>query len=228
LKTNMFELTLTKLYRRRPLTTYDSVQAVITAVTRNRKVFADIKSPGCYLDLGCGWPAKNPEFCHLDYNWRPGVDVCWDVKRGLPLPDAYVSGIFTEHMIEHLRFDDTLALFAECRRVLRPGGVLRIVVPDGELYLCGYARHQAGEAVQLPYSEDDASRFPIATPIVSVNRIFRDYGHQFIWDFETLRAALLRSGFSTVERCSFGQGKNPKLVRDSQSRQVESLYLEAI
>ena len=226
--TSVLNSALTKLYRRRPLTTYGKVQALIAAVTRNRKVFANIKAPGCYLDLGCGWPDTNPDFCNLDYNWRPGVDVCWDVTRGLPLDDGYVSGIYSEHMIEHLRFDDALALFGECRRVLRPGGVFRIVVPDGELYLCGYAKHQAGEAARIPYSDGDAKRFAIATPIVSVNRIFRDHGHQFIWDYETLRAGLLRNGFSTVERCSFGQGKDPKLIRDSESRQVESLYVEAI
>jgi hypothetical protein len=43
----------------------------------------------------------------------------------------------------------------------------------------------------MPYGDDDRREFPLTTPIVRVNRIFRGHGHQFIWDFETLRDALL-------------------------------------
>ena len=140
---------------------------------------------------------------------------------------VYVAGIFTEHMIEHLAIRDALALFRECRRVLRPGGVLRIVVPDGEIYLAEYAKHRAGQPAIMPYGEEDRREFSLATPMVSVNRIFRAHGHQFIWDFETLRDALLGAGFTRVERCAFGQGRDAKLIRDSKQRRIESLYVEA-
>jgi hypothetical protein len=79
----------------------------------------------------------------------------------------------------------------------------------------------------MPYADCDKSAFPVVTPIVSVNRIFRDHGHQFMWDYETLRLALLRCGFTNVERCSFGKGADPKLLRDTKGRAVESLYVEA-
>jgi predicted SAM-dependent methyltransferase len=163
----------------------------------------------------------------LDQSWHPGVDVCWDVTRGLPFADHYIGGIFTEHMLEHLAIPDALALLAECRRVLRVGGVLRVVVPDGQLYLTEYAKHVAGGIAHMPYADADKSAYPVATPIVSVNRIFRDYGHQFIWDYETLRLALLRCGFMSVERRSLGKGADPKLLRDTEGRAVESLYVEA-
>jgi len=79
----------------------------------------------------------------------------------------------------------------------------------------------------MPYAEDDAHNFPFVTPMISVNRIFRDHGHQFIWDYETLRLALLRAGFANVKKRAFGEGADPKLLRDTPSRQVESLYVEA-
>jgi predicted SAM-dependent methyltransferase len=138
-----------------------------------------------------------------------------------------MAGIFTEHMIEHLAVRDALALLRECRRILLRGGVMRIVVPDGELYLAEYAKHRAGQPASMPYGEEDRREFPLTTPIVSVNRIFRAHGHQFIWDFETLRDALLVAGFTRIERCAFGQGRDAKLIGDSQHRRVESLYIEA-
>jgi predicted SAM-dependent methyltransferase len=216
----------TKIGLHRPISSYSKVQEFISAVTRNRHIFANKKSEGCYLDLGCG-PNIDPAFCNLDFRWRPGVDVCWDATRGLPFSDAYVSGIFTEHMLEHVELKLALQILRECRRVLRVGGVLRIVVPDGELYLSEYAKHLAGDAINMPYAEDDKSDFEIVTPMVSINRIFRSHGHKFIWDYETLRMALRDAGFTRVERRAFGVGLDSKLLRDSPIRQVESLYVEA-
>ena len=233
----MFDFSNTKFSIHRPISSYGKVQTliralirnrdiVVGAIIRNRGIFADRKMRGCYLDLGCGLNI-GPDFCNLDYDWRPGVDICWDVTRGLPFSNEYVGGIFTEHMLEHIAFGNALALLAECRRILRVGGTLRIVVPDGELYLSEYAKHVAGSTAHIPYSEYDASSFPFVTPIISVNRIFRNHGHQFIWDFETLRLALLRAGFTTVKKRAWGEGDDPRLIRETKHRRVESLYVEA-
>jgi predicted SAM-dependent methyltransferase len=216
----------TKLSFGRSLTSYSKVQNIIGQVIRNKKLFANVKTEGCYLDLGCG-PNIDPSFCNLDYSWRPGIDVCWDVTRGLPFKNEYVGGIFTEHMIEHFEFEDALALFKECRRVLKPTRTLRIIVPDGEIYLSKYAKHLAGEKAIMPYFDHDEEDFPFVTPMISVNRIFRFHGHRFIWDYETMRLALLRGGFTKVNRSAFGTSVDQKLVRDTAARNVESLYLEA-
>ena len=206
---------------RHPLS-YSKVQRLISVLIRNRRTFANIKQPGTYLDIGCG-PNTHTDFCNLDYGWHPGINVCWDITRGLPFPNHYVGGVFTEHCLEHFSLDAALAILGEIHRIMRPRAVLRIVVPDGELYLRGYA-----VGTPLPYAEGDAKKFPIATPIVSVNRIFRDHGHLFIWNFETLAVALLKSGFQDVTKAAFGEGRDEKLLIDSPWRKVESLYVEAI
>ena len=46
-----------------------------------------------YLDIGCG-PNPSPDFINLDYLWRPGVDLCWDVAHELPLAGDSLAGIF--------------------------------------------------------------------------------------------------------------------------------------
>jgi predicted SAM-dependent methyltransferase len=217
----------TKIRIGRPLSSYTKVQALVGGVIRNRSTFVKLKPEGCYVDLGCG-PNWDPDFCNLDYNWRPDIDaICWDVTRGLPFPDAYVGGIFTEHMLEHIPFNKALDVLAECRRVLKRGSVLRIVVPDGELYLSEYGKHIRGEPSSMPYASADAQEFAFTTPIVSVNRIFRNHGHCFIWDYETIRLGLLRAGFTQVDHCEYREGSDPRLLRDTPSRRVESLYVEA-
>jgi predicted SAM-dependent methyltransferase len=216
----------TKISIRRPITDYRKVRVIVGLVIRNRTLFARRTQKFSYLDLGCG-PNLTPEFCNLNYDWWPGLDLCWDATRGLPFSSGQLRGIFTEHMLEHIPFTNALALLAECRRVLRKEGTLRIVIPDGELYLSEYAKHIDGRIAHLPYADSDKSYYEIVTPIVSVNRIFRHHGHQFIWDYETLRLALLRAGFTNVVKCAFGQGSDRMLLRDSPGREVESLYVEA-
>ena len=178
-----------------------------------------------YLDIGCG-AHTHAQFINLNYEWLRGVDLCWDVLQGLPLADGSLRGIFSEHVFEHLPLAAGDQVFKECFRVLKPGGTLRIVLPDGERYLTGYARRLAGDDTPLPFADGDAYA-GIYTPIMSVNRIFGSFGHRFIYDYETLRAILDRQGFVDIERCSFGRGRDPVLLIDTEKREPESLYVEA-
>lgn len=217
------DFSMTSVSLSRPVTSYSKTQHLIALLIRNRKRFARLKAPGCYVDLGCG-PNTDPSFCNLDFSWRPDIDVCWDVTKGLPFPDAYVRGIFTEHMLEHLPSESALDVLKECRRVLMNDGVLRIIMPDGAIYLREYAK---GAQSCMPCSDGDNKRFPFYTAIMSINRLFRDDGHCFIWDVETLTRALTHSGFQNVKECAFGTGRDPRLLRDSPGRKAESLYVEA-
>ena len=61
-----------------------------------------------------------------------------------------------------------------------------------------------------------------------LNRIFHEHGHLFIWDFETLAAALLKSDFHDVTKTAFGEGRDDRLLIDTRYREVESLYVEAV
>lgn len=86
------EFSNTRISLGRSIFSYGKVQYAISAIIRNKPIFARRKPSGSYLDVGCG-PNIDAAFCNLDYMWRPGVDVCWDVTRGLPFPDKYFGGI---------------------------------------------------------------------------------------------------------------------------------------
>ena len=218
----------TKVSRSRPLTDYAKVQAALTPILRGRggQVRRALASGKRLLNLGCG-PNIAPGFINLDYTWRPGLDLCWDLANGLPLPDGYIEGIYTEHCFEHLPLDLCKRTIAEAFRVLKPGGTFRVVVPDGGLYLDLYQRSKA-EPVDFPYVEAGKFAAGSVTPMMAVNEMFRGHGHLFAYDFATMGKLLADAGFVSIERKTFRQGRLASLLIDSQHRERESLYVEAL
>jgi predicted SAM-dependent methyltransferase len=209
----------------RPLTSYTKVQIAIGALVRGRQLFVRPKGFAAleYLDVGCGPFVNTNDFVNLDYEWRPGVQVCWDiVKWKLPFPDNRFRGIYTEHCLEHITLDNAADVISEFHRILKPGGRARIIVPDGELYFDLYQQQKLGVEVKMPYQESYVS------PMARVNGLFRNHGHQFIFDFNTLSILLTKAGFRDIRKSAFREGIDPVLLKDSEYRRNESLYVEAV
>ncbi len=217
----------------RPLTSYSKVQSIISELIRNRRFQLKHESVvnSKYLDIGCG-DAHHSNFINIDYFWKPGINLCWDIMKGLPLSDGSLKGVFTQHCLEHFSLPSVKFLCNEMYRVIEPGGTVRIVVPDGGLYLATYwARIHGISERPFPYEERDEFD-DIRTPMLSVNRIFyvdRDslFGHRTMYDFALIKALLDKYGFEDVKQCEFGQGRDPELLVDCSKRKIESLYIEA-
>lgn len=225
---------LATLSRQRRLTSYAKVQTLIGRLIRNRRF--QLRRPrvqqGTYLDIGCGLNT-HPGIINLDFLWHPGVDVCWDIATGLPFADGVMRGVFCEHCLEHFSLPEARRLLREIRRVLAPGGTLRLIVPDAELYLRTYVRQLAGDTTsRFPYQEAEQAR-ETWVPMHSVNRVFYQdrespYGHRTMFDFQLLDLLLRGAGFAPAVRRGFGEGAEPRLLLDTPDRQCESLYVEAI
>ena len=218
---------------KRPVTSYAKVQHLVGNLIRNRKY--QLKSRRIaglnYLNVGCGRNA-HPEFINIDYLWHPQVDVCWDITRGLPFADQSFEGIYTEHCLEHFSLPAAFEILKDLRRVLKPGGTLRVVVPDAEIYLRTYLAQLGGDKnAKFPFQDHEAFN-GITAPVLSVNRVFYQdrespFGHQFMYDFDLLAKLLRNIGFNSVFRCDFLKGSNRQLLVDSEDRRCESLYAEA-
>lgn len=205
----------------RRFTSYTKVQIAIGAMLRGRHV-RRLDPPRRLLNVGCG-PEANPAFVNLDYHWTPDIDVCWDiVKKPYPFADGAFDGIYTEHCLEHIPFESFRANCREFFRLLAPGGTVRIIMPDGEIYLDIYQERKMGGTRRMPYEES----YP--TPMARINGLFRNHGHLFIYDFETVRVVLESCGFVAITKESFGKGRNPSLLIDTERRAFESLYVEAV
>jgi len=83
------------------------------------------------INLGCG-SRIHPDWRNLDVNPYVGGVESWKASEGIPAASQSVDVVYHSHLLEHLQQEEGEDLIQECFRVLKPGGILRIVVPDLE------------------------------------------------------------------------------------------------
>jgi predicted SAM-dependent methyltransferase len=147
------------------------------------------------LHLGCG-PVIHQGWVNIDNQRYPGVDKVLDVTKKLPFDD--VQFIFAEHFIEHLSYPDGLKLLRECRRALRDDGVLRLSTPNLDW-------------VWITHYKLDAAAQDAVSGCFYLNRAFRGWGHQFLYNETTLKETLAEAGFSHFERVEYGDSRHEAL-----------------
>ena len=86
-----------------------------------------------YLNLGCGYQySSEKEWTNLDFISTGEGVIAHNLLRGIPFNDNSFDLVYHSHVLEHFTKEDGEKMIAECFRVLKPGGVLRIAVPDLE------------------------------------------------------------------------------------------------
>jgi predicted SAM-dependent methyltransferase len=172
------------------------------------------------LHVGCGSNYKQG-WVNIDL-FNPTADVALDLREAFPFPDASVSFIYSEHVLEHFEYPrDVRHILQECFRVLAPGGVFSIGVPDHGVVATAYATRDTSffqeRRLRSYLREGDT------TLMHHINYNFRQDGlHKYSYDEETLRQILERVGFVEVER----RGFDPSL--DSAKRNLSgTLYMQA-
>jgi SAM-dependent methyltransferase len=134
-----------------------------------------------------------------------------DISQPFPFADATFDYIFCEHTIEHIHFNSAVSMLFECRRILRPGGKIRIATPNLASYLRLF-EPQGGEIVCECIDEifNDwiltgfhaaANYRPVndaPSAVFVLNDLFRNYEHKFIYDAATLGDTLAHCGFSDI------------------------------
>ncbi len=105
--------------------------------------------PGSLLNLGCG-RVTHADWLNIDLVSHDPTVTAHDLSTGIPLQDGSVSAVFHSHVLEHIRRPDAVHFLKECVRVLEPGGLIRVVVPDIEalcrLYLAKLELAASGDA----------------------------------------------------------------------------------
>lgn len=106
------------------------------------------------LNLGCG-TRFHPDWTNLDVVSTSSFVEAYDVREGLPFPDDTFDVVYHSHLLEHLAKDKGLPFCRECYRVLKKGGIIRVVVPDLERIAKLYLRALEGALMGDPQSRSD-------------------------------------------------------------------------
>lgn len=172
------------------------------------------------LGLLSGPQREYVEFCRRErIEWA-------DATRRLPLPDASVEVLYSSHMLEHLDPEDARRFLGEARRLLAPGGILRVSVPDLARHVADYSASGDADA----FVERAHMCVPRPKSLVARLKFFvvGPRHHQWMYDGRSLLRLLKTAGFSDPVVVEAGRTTiaDPGAL-DLAERSDESVYVEA-
>jgi predicted SAM-dependent methyltransferase len=157
------------------------------------------------------------------------LNVLW----GLPFGTGSARYIFVSHLLEHLFFPrDVKPFLAELRRVLAPGGVVRIVVPDIEQCIEAYVNNDrnffGNRRETWPWWPENPTRLEdfLAYAGAGAEPAYLFESHKYGYDFETLSRVLADAGFGGIERSSYMGSAHTLLQVDHISAVANAKYGE--
>lgn len=196
---------------------------------------------GCGPIIADGFLNIDGDFASTGQQWKEEVlyavadrptahFLLYDLRKGIPAVDGALDVVYHSHLLEHLSDDEGIAFLADCHRVLAPGGVMRVAVPDLGLWCANYV---AGEDAffdwyRRTYLDDDGTRY--ATRAAVLAAMLFNWGHRMAYDFDALSARLTGAGFVDIARCDWGTSTSLSAVAALEAagddRRLESVVVE--
>ncbi len=225
------------------------------------------------VNLGCG-PVGKDDWINLDWgvlaflhryrfletillklNLLPkGYNVKWpgnlrlhNCRKRLPFSDDSVDYVYTSHFLEHFKRFEARSILAECYRILRKGGVIRVTLPDLEIlakkYLEKDSEYFKSILALMNFGEENPSQedYPLAD--IFVDNFYPNFyrekprgiqkalvgfirPHLWMYDQDSLASLLTGIGFRNVKRMAFREGNTPDLKHLDVFPEM-TLYMEA-
>jgi predicted SAM-dependent methyltransferase len=172
------------------------------------------------LQWGCGHQPA-PGWINSDLRPGPGVDLCVDIRDGLPLPDGSLNYAVAMHALQDLAWPDVSLALRELKRVLKPTGVLRLGLPDLDRAIDAYLRRDAAY-FHVPDEHARCIGAKLVTQIIWYGSVRTPFTFDFVHEL------LSDVGFHDVQRCEFGRtaSRHSEIV-SLDNRPRESMFVEA-
>jgi predicted SAM-dependent methyltransferase len=173
------------------------------------------------LNWGCGSSPK-PGWINSDRRPCAGVDVVGDILAGLPLAEDSIDYAVSVHALQEISYRDLVPALRELRRLLRPGGVLRLVLPDLDKGIRSYLE-KAKDRFMIPDEEAKSlgGKFIVHMLWYGYSRVL--FTHDFVEEL------LLKAGFARVSHCQYRETVSPFAgIVELDNRAGESLFVEAV
>ncbi|HKJ17432.1 MAG TPA: methyltransferase domain-containing protein [Xanthomonadales bacterium] len=159
------------------------------------------------INLGSGhWKFDGWVNVDIDIDSQP--DVLADLSTGLPFQDGVADFMHTEDFIDQLELEGAQAFLRECHRILKPGGVIRVLTPDVD-QLCRMYINEP-EALKTLWRDHVGVPLQFGTAAEIVNVGMRFAGHTFLYDHETFSALAASCGFE-ARQVTFNDSEKPEL-----------------
>jgi ubiquinone/menaquinone biosynthesis C-methylase UbiE len=173
------------------------------------------------LNWGCG-PHPVPAWVNSDIKEGPGIDVSCDIREGLPFESDCFDYAVSIHALPELPYPDLVPALSELRRVVKPGGFVRLCLPDLDRAIAAYQRND--DAYFLVPDEDTKC---IGGKLV-VQLTWYGYSRSlFTNDF--IEELLGKAGFTDVIRCAYKETASQYAeIVDLDNRANESLFVEGV
>ncbi len=173
------------------------------------------------LHIGCGNKFLK-DFVHIDIMDFPHVDIKTSADDLNMIEDNSVELIYVCHLLEHFGRHEVKKVLKEWYRVLKPGGKLRIAVPDFEAIVEHYLKNRNMVEILGLLSGGQKNEF--------------DY-HKILFDENFLKNVLKEAGFNVINRYNWKETEHSQLDdfsqahlphMDKENGMLMSLNVEAI
>lgn len=176
--------------------------------------------------FGLGLAPKN-----YDNQWPPNLRLV-NLRKSFPFEDNSVDHIFTAHFIEHLEKYGAVWLFRHCYRALKPGGTLRVLVPDLDLVVKHYLEDKDSLRKVDVLNNHFWGVLPKEDVPPSLHRrvlLWFARGHSWLYNYAYMKKILMLGGFEAkkIKKCKFQQGKTPN-IDFLDNHPDHTLYVEAV
>jgi predicted SAM-dependent methyltransferase len=173
------------------------------------------------LNWGCGLTPQ-PGWINSDQHRRKGIDIVCDIRDGLPIESESIDYAVSIHALVEIPYPDVDAVLKELRRVLKPGGVLRLGLPDFERFIQAYTKQDHGY-----FSIPDEEARSFGGKFIVFTLWYGGSRTPLTYDFT--EELLQKAGFAQVTRCGFRQTASPfGEIVDLDDREQHSFFAEAV
>jgi predicted SAM-dependent methyltransferase len=177
-----------------------SLQVIFAKKRRLKKVLTSLKL----------YPQQQAEI-----PWSTNI-LHHDLRKPLPFADGQFVAVYSSHTLEHLFRSEAIALVHECFRVLGPGGVCRLVVPDIAAIIQHYLKtSQMEDANQAADQFMDALLSHPSSPRHGLLGLYHTllgfHQHKWMYDAASLSKLLTDAGFIEITNPSWHEGNLPDL-----------------
>ena len=190
------------------------------------------------LQIGAGYNLLSGWLNTTLYPFANGT-VHLDASQRFPIPSASFDYVFSEHVIEHLEFEEGEKMLSESARILRSGGRIRLATPDLAKIIALYTQPNAdAQGAYIRWiMRSFRPQIGECNPAHVINQSFHGWRHKFIYDEPTLIQSLEGAGFEAITRVDPGQSGDENLrgieqhgdyVGSEAAMRYETMVFEAV